>query len=83
MFDDYESDNKVFQISGFSPLTHYLNPTVLYPRISTWGWGTSGPFAPWDQLMHTYVRPCSLGGGSDTGQKGLLPGITAPAPLLI
>ena len=39
MFDDYESDNKVFQISGFSPLTYYLNPTVLYPRISTWGWG--------------------------------------------
>lgn len=40
MFDDYKSDNKVFQISGFSPLTYDLNHTVLYPRLSTWGWGT-------------------------------------------
>lgn len=40
MFDYYESDNKVFQISGFSPLTYDLNHTVLYPRLSTWGWGT-------------------------------------------
>lgn len=40
MFDDYENDNKVFQISGFSPLDYNTNDTVFYPRLSTWGWGT-------------------------------------------
>jgi len=40
MFDDYEKDNSVFQISGFSPLSNGLITTVLYPRLSTWGWGT-------------------------------------------
>ncbi len=40
MFDDYESDNKIFQISGFSPLTYNINDTAFYPRLSTWGCGT-------------------------------------------
>ena len=40
MFDDYESNNKIFQISGFSPLAYKINRTEFYPRLSTWGWGT-------------------------------------------
>ena len=39
MFDDYESNNKIFQISGFSPLAYKINRTEFYPRLSTC-WGT-------------------------------------------
>lgn len=34
----FESDSKVFQISGFSPLSEANDFIFKYPRISTWGW---------------------------------------------
>lgn len=40
MFDKYQNDNNIFQISGFSILNKDQTFFGLYPRISTWGWGT-------------------------------------------
>jgi hypothetical protein len=39
MFDNYETRNDVFQISGFSPLNRDTDDIEFYPRLSTWGWG--------------------------------------------
>ena len=40
-FDLFEDTPKVSQISGFSPINDLVeNAFTLYPRISTWGWGT-------------------------------------------
>ena len=41
-FDLFELYPNVFQISGFSPIQSLKNEHdfFLYPRISTWGWGT-------------------------------------------
>lgn len=39
-FHKFENNDTIFQISGFSPLNFKSNYYLIYPRISTWGWGT-------------------------------------------